>query len=1025
MFALYGDTTQSERDAGQMRSDFASPDTKTYVELDFQVKDQIYKIRREPSYLRPKIRGEGMATNPSKVEMTLPNGKVLTLQKEVKDKVESLLGLDADQFKQTGLLPQGDFKQLLSSDQAQREQIFRKIFNTKKIIEFQDLLKLEAVNSARIRDLKQRDLTQAIHHIEWFPDMGKADITENPDLLKFLEKSKLPKFITNTDLNELDELASHINQGELSFLQQFFVQFQTYIADLKNCQRGLDLINQELNASKNKKQEAYQKALELSRIFDESELKNKELADLEAVLTEMEARKESCEIFKFVALNIAGLYSQWKNNQKSLADKKGSLEKNEQGLDQVTNNLTNAEKEYLAWQSKAQDLEAESISLNKLKEELSVYEDSEKIKLELNVFENKQAELTRQKEELEQLKQDLAKRKQQLEQQIAELKEIESQNSKLLIEQSNLQAVYDKQTDNLESWQFLRDQLTEIDSLAIQYDNVVEKLKQAEQDFVSYSALEKQQVAAFLAKDLTEGTPCPVCGQTHHLKLAEFDQNFSEDILQEKEKCFIQLQNQSTNLKIELGGIKSGHAQLLATLEKSFAAEHQQSRFDLSSDLKYQEYQAATDELFRCLSEISETIKTQTEQLKAVPQSQESLLNNEVQISNNLADIQKVDDRLNTNLLDRTKLSTKLENLKQNLQYKNLQQAEQAFERSNSAYQAKIKARQAATDFYNQLLREQSSFDSAIKQIKSDIDVLEKQQTELAAEITEKSAQKGIKFSDVNQYIWSPDRLNQEEAAINEYFTQLQNLRQNVCELAAKIQNQTKPDLAEISTELQQVEQVLQELRTKLISLGLVIEKNVSLAEQFSADMQDYQQFAQKATELSYLSGLANGLTGAGRRTFEAFVQSYYFQRMLEASNIRLATMSHGRYYLDRKEEISDRRKRGGLEFEIFDTYTGKARPATTLSGGESFITALALALGLSDTVQQMQGGVEIETLFIDEGFGSLDNDALEQAIRALEELSEGDRMIGIISHVPDLQERIDPQIRVKSSNQGSTIICR
>ena len=111
-----------------------------------------------------------------------------------------------------------------------------------------------------------------------------------------------------------------------------------------------------------------------------------------------------------MALNIAGLYSQWKNNQKSLADKKGSLEKNEQGLDQVTNNLTNAEKEYLAWQSKAQDLEAESISLNKLKEELSVYEDSEKIKLELNVFENKQAELTRQKEELEQLKQDLAKR---------------------------------------------------------------------------------------------------------------------------------------------------------------------------------------------------------------------------------------------------------------------------------------------------------------------------------------------------------------------------------------------------------------------------------------------------------------------------------------------------------------------------------------------------------------------------------------------------------------------------------------
>ncbi|NLJ70897.1 MAG: SMC family ATPase [Clostridiaceae bacterium] len=1036
MFALYGDTTQSERDAGQMRSDFASPTTKTFVELDFQVKDQIYKIRREPSYLRPKMRGEGIVSNPSRVEMTLPNGKVLTLQKEVKDKVELLLGLDADQFKQTGLLPQGDFKQLLSSDQPQREQIFRKIFNTKKIIEFQDLLKQETKDIAQKRDFKQRDLEQAIHHIEWFADRE------------------------NSDLNELQELAEYINHGEMSLLSKFYQQFQSYITDLRSYQKQLDLKSQELSTARNKKQEAYQKALELSRIFNELALKQQELAPLEAALTEMQAKKKSYENIKFVALNISGLYSQWENNQHSLQEKDSLLEKNLCELNRISNDLTEAEQQYLAWQSKASEIEAATVSLNKLKEELSVYEEYEKIRLDLDSFNKEQTKLTEQKVELEQLKQDLVTQKQKLEQHIADLKQVEIQHNNLLIEQNKLIADYEKRASDLESWRFLRKQAAEINSLTIQYESIAEKFRQAELDLASYRDLEKQQAAAFLAKDLIQGTPCPVCGQTHHLKLAEFDQNYSEEILNKKIQCFNQLQNQTTELRIELSGIKTGHSQLLAALEKSFSNEkqkiyqdtgdqlsrksyqnasdqssrksnkyvsreaNQESKFDLTSDVKYAKFQSATDELFSHIEKISQTITTQTEQLKAIPRLQEILLNNEVQTSNNLADLQEIEDRLKTNLLDRTKLSVKLENMQKNLQYENLQQAEQAFICLKSEYKKKIKAGQDVTENYNRLLREQSSFDSTTKQIKSDIDTLKKRQTELVAEITKKSTQVGIKFSDISQYIWSPDQLNQEETAINAYFTQLQNLRRNVNELTIQIQDQTKPDLEQISAELQQAEQILQEFRTKLTSLDHVIEKNVSLAEQFAVDRKDYLKFAEKAAEISYLSGLANGLTGAGRRTFEAFVQSYYFQRMLEASNMRLASMSHGRYYLDRKEDISDRRKRGGLEFEIFDTYTGKTRPATTLSGGESFITALALALGLSDTVQQMQGGVEIETLFIDEGFGSLDSDALEQAIRALEELSEGDRMIGIISHVQDLQERIDRQIQVKSSNQGSTIIC-
>ena len=156
--------------------------------------------------------------------------------------------------------------------------------------------------------------------------------------------------------------------------------------------------------------------------------------------------------------------------------------------------------------------------------------------------------------------------------------------------------------------------------------------------------------------------------------------------------------------------------------------------------------------------------------------------------------------------------------------------------------------------------------------------------------------------------------------------------------------------------------------------------------------------------------------------TFETYVQQYYFKQVVAAANKRLTQMTDGMFVLRLKEEAKDRRSQSGLDLDVLDRATGQWRDVSTLSGGESFLASLSLALGLSDVVQSESGGVRLEAMFIDEGFGTLDENALRNAMALLSSLADGDRMIGVISHMPELRERIDKKIVVHKKLTGSEI---
>jgi exonuclease SbcC len=194
------------------------------------------------------------------------------------------------------------------------------------------------------------------------------------------------------------------------------------------------------------------------------------------------------------------------------------------------------------------------------------------------------------------------------------------------------------------------------------------------------------------------------------------------------------------------------------------------------------------------------------------------------------------------------------------------------------------------------------------------------------------------------------------------------------------------------------------------------------LAEVAAAE-QELERRRTDAAPVTYLSKLARGMAGQRRVALTTYVLRRWFEQVVQAANLRLAEMSSGRYELRRIDEAHGRSERVGLTLAILDRHTGEQRSPRSLSGGETFYTSLALALGLADVVKAEAGGVDLDTLFIDEGFGSLDADTLEQVMTVIDELRDRGRMVGIVSHVSDLKERIAERVEVRHLPDGSSAL--
>ena len=265
--------------------------------------------------------------------------------------------------------------------------------------------------------------------------------------------------------------------------------------------------------------------------------------------------------------------------------------------------------------------------------------------------------------------------------------------------------------------------------------------------------------------------------------------------------------------------------------------------------------------------------------------------------------------------------------------------------------------------------------------------------------------------------------LDELNASISAFESEESYCRSRSAELTAELEGLERPDMGAVEAAVAEATEAKEVVAEELAHATEVLKGNSDAWAFLRTRWDEIDAKGRELDALQRMSDVANGrLTGARKVQFEQYIQAVYFDRVLQCANRRLSDMSGGRFELRRRTEDDNNRSQTALDIDVLDNFTGKVRSVKSLSGGESFKAALSLALGLSDSIQMMAGGSRVDALFIDEGFGSLDSDSLEQALDVLDSLTAGDVMVGVISHVDLLRERIDRRITVTREKGGSRV---
>ncbi|MEH6359072.1 MAG: SbcC/MukB-like Walker B domain-containing protein, partial [Pseudomonadales bacterium] len=521
-----------------------------------------------------------------------------------------------------------------------------------------------------------------------------------------------------------------------------------------------------------------------------------------------------------------------------------------------------------------------------------------------------------------------------------------------------------------------------------------------------------QGQAAILAQDLNVGQPCPVCGSSEHPQPAQSEQPLPTQVQLDQARDNQQLAlDRLTAARENYAGLKSH----LDALQKQCG----QASVKLAevANLPVDQLQQQHDTLLQDVT----TLLKQQKQL--------------TQLEERIVELKASEEQARTTLDAATKqaseLATQLATARSRVSAAEQELPEQY--RQAGALQAAIaQVQNKIAKDEEQLKRAREAYDQASAAWQA------AKATELAAEeAQEKSAtllqQANDAWSAVLQSSCFESQQDYSNAGLSE--TDFKTLQQDIAEYDAECQRvsgsieqqqktlegQQKPDIVKFEA----AQEVAEQEKREAEDCWLVLDKRLTALQNTQKKLAEAQKSC-KALEDEYkvigtLSDVANGQTG-DKVSLQRFVLSVLLDDVLLEASQRLSIMSKGRYQLLRKEDRSKGNKASGLDLEVEDAYTGKVRPVATLSGGESFMAALAMALGLSDVVQAYAGGIRLDTLFIDEGFGSLDPESLDLAVRTLIDLQASGRMVGVISHVPDLKEQMSQRLDVIAGREGSKV---
>lgn len=973
VYALYGEPSGEVRKTDAIRSDFAEPHRMTRVDFSFAIGDAQYRVERLPKQMVAKKRGTGMREqNASATVYEKKDGEwkvIATSAAAIRDTIQQIIGFRKDQFLQVVLLPQGEFRKLLVASTSEREELLHTLFRTELYRKLQEVLKT-AYDEAKAG--VEENLTKQTAFIQSIPHDGATPMLTIEHVRELLANRGSHRDTLAIDRDEAVNMVEQFNvlRNQWSLYNQ--AQQSLTEATLK-----LDLV----------------KARETERI---------NLNEKVQFLNSLAPTHE--------------LYKQYIEKQAVLKTLEQALSDAEERVKLATQHETKCLEVYSGLEGQAESIQAKRTTLAQFQQQAEKFDELDVLKKEfstlhssLEEFDSKKSEdaLAKQRELVETLENDLESSRKQL------------QDKNKFLEAT---PVIQGQLNDLHRYSELLEEISkvqkEIDDKGQTLVSLDEIVQVAKVHLERLEHLMQEGLAFELVHLVVDNEPCPVCGSTDHPQLAAKPEIYpTKDEIEEARiarDAALQKQasevGQQKTLVIRLDELTKQVDAQVSTLKLSIDGFSEKKFASVQQDLlaKMEQLTALrgkSELLSKTIADKEHKLKVARDKLATLELAHNELLKNLHDLEIRISSVQA-----NIDALSKTLPTTNM-----------------------AAWQKQLESLDSDITVYDEQVKVgKTNLDAAREQLNAKRGRLET----LSSQVKEETKNFNLMYKNYTQSLQTISLAEDDfvEALrdikeIETYRTQLHALD----EAFNKAQAVYDAALKATETVVKPSETVSDEIyatavahRDTLVGNLAAWDKETKHIKTTLNSLEELETAMGEAREkvkfLSRLNDLANGgEQGFKNVTFERYVLGAILDEVVYAANLRLQKMSRNRYSLERSDYTGGGRGKQGLDLAVMDAFTGQSRPANTLSGGETFLASMALALGLADVTQSYAGGIHMDTMFIDEGFGTLDPDTLELAMETLVQLQSSGRLIGMISHVPELKSRIPAHLEVIRGDDGST----
>ena len=1016
MFALYGVASgkgeKKFRTFEMMHCDHVDKSVDTVIKLDFEHMGRDYTVERKFHFKKKRSGEKEYEGTTPQATLWEPDREPLEKTDAVTARITELLGMNADQFRKIVMLAQGEFKKFLDADSEEKNQILGELFDNSAYVCFQEIF-----------DRARKKLCQRRR------EEGEEKIRGA------MEDFLLPEDITEEEYEIYTAGHSGLAEALAGLAEKDKKELERLEEESKKCwEEG------------NKLRENLGKAEEQNKKLEELAEKREKFEELQEKKPDMIQLTEQVDKTERAFYKVMPKHDQFEKAEKAYQDTREKIENLSAQLQRLEKERQEKKKLFDACeQENTPAIEQLGAAIAEIEADLPKYDDLLE-KSEAWEAERKAEEMARKKRE------EAGKEKEETEKTLYALKEQIGKLNGIETTVERLRTAFDDAEKNLnrltakggirEQAEEIRGQETELRKEQILLEKLLAETgeRNAVYQATYHAFLEGQAglLARELERDLQEKQEavCPVCRTAFHHTDSHCFAELVEGTPEQKDVDAVRAAWEAKEKEREECSRKmSGQKSAIQGLQESVIRQLRElepdcPEWDVVGSTSYLEERIKVcEDRKKQVREAYEKAEAQRKELKDLKEKQEETEKAQKVCENKMQEC-AAEEQIHGE--KRIGLEAALAERKKHLKYPDRESAQAQKEKLLVEKNGRTEKIRQAQESYDRIKAQCDATFGECKNCKDSLSDLETKKNEAEENLRTEIQMQGFRgMEEIHTLLRQAGETDTEvegwfrskKADIQKFENEMENVGSRIKELERETKDLEKIDLEQLNGSIAACDKAYEEIRDRLDSGKEQYKNHRGTADAVRDANQILRDTENTWKRLNSLADLAVGTNAeGGKLSFDRHVMGYVFREVLAMANRRLDIMSGGRYELIHERSAGRNNAKAGLEITVLDMTTGKRRSVSSLSGGESFFVSLALALGLSDVVQNHAGGKRLDALFIDEGFGTLDNDVLEQALTVLNQLTEGQRLVGIISHVEKLKESIPQQIQVRNSEKGSLL---